>query len=154
MVEVHTQGRGTFLPEIRGEHSMDVYGEDNQYLVRNNPLNPVAKRMKKDCSTRQTLPPVSTTKDNRYPSCHPCPWSFLSLMALTFGASTTTSRPVPKLFWGDIVALKRLTTWKKYIPGGLTCIVVTSEFKVLRKVSVSQTDDESINFTQIVEGSP
>lgn len=43
MVEVHTQGRGTFLPEIRGEHSMDVYGEDNQYLVRKQPFEPRSK---------------------------------------------------------------------------------------------------------------
>ena len=34
------------------------------------------------------------------------------------------------------------------------CVVVTNEYKVLRKVSVTQPDEQSINFTQMVDGTP
>ena len=61
---------------------------------------------------------------------------------------------VPDIQLGDIIALKKLSTWKTYIPGGFICVVVTSEYKVLRKVSVSQPDEQSICFTQIVDGKP
>ncbi len=54
----------------------------------------------------------------------------------------------------DVIALKKLATWKTYIPGDFICVVVTSEYKVLRKVSVSQPDEQSINFTQMVDGTP
>ena len=54
----------------------------------------------------------------------------------------------------DIIALKRLSSWKEYIPGDFICVVVTSEYKVLRKVSVTQPDEQSINFTQMVDGTP
>ena len=53
---------------------------------------------------------------------------------------------------GDVIALKKLATWKKYID--FICVVVTSEYKVLRKVSVTQPDEQSINFTQMVDGTP
>lgn len=61
---------------------------------------------------------------------------------------------VPDIIQGDIIALKKLATWKQYIPGDITCVVVTTEYKVLRKVSVSQPDEQSISFTQIVDGKP
>ena len=55
---------------------------------------------------------------------------------------------------GDIIALKKLSTWKEYIPGDFICVVVTSEHKVLRKVAVTQDDEQSISFTQMVDGKP
>ena len=61
---------------------------------------------------------------------------------------------VPDILQGDIIALKKLATWKTYIPGDFICVVVTSEYKVLRKVSVTQPDEQSINFTQMVDGTP
>ncbi len=60
----------------------------------------------------------------------------------------------PIIMPGDVIALKKLATWKTYIPGDFICVVVTSEYKVLRKVSVSQPDEQSINFTQMVDGTP
>ena len=53
---------------------------------------------------------------------------------------------------GNVIALKQLATWKTYIPGDFICVVFTSEYKVLRKVSVTQPDEQSINFTQMVDG--
>ena len=55
---------------------------------------------------------------------------------------------------GDVIALKKLATWKTYIPGDFICVVVAREYKVLRKVSVTQPYEQSINFTQMVDGNP
>ena len=60
----------------------------------------------------------------------------------------------PFIMPADIIALKRLSSWKEYIPGDFICVVVTSEYKVLRKVSVTQPDEQNINFTQMVDGNP
>ena len=60
----------------------------------------------------------------------------------------------PIIMPGDVIALKKLATWKTYIPGDFICVVVTSEYKVLRKVSVTQPDEQNITFTQMVEGKP
>ena len=60
----------------------------------------------------------------------------------------------PVIMPGDFIALKKLTTWKTYIPGDVICVVITKEHKVLRKVSVVQDDDQSISFTQMVDGKP
>ena len=47
-----------------------------------------------------------------------------------------------------------IPSWKDYIPGDIPCVVVTSDFKMLRKVSATQTDEQSITFIQMVEGKP
>lgn len=60
----------------------------------------------------------------------------------------------PVIMQGDTIALKKVNTWKTYIPGDLICVIVTNEFKVLRKVSVTQADDQSITFIQMVDGKP
>ena len=60
----------------------------------------------------------------------------------------------PIIMLGDIIALKKLSTWKEYIPGDSICVVVTSEHKVLRKVSVTQYDDQSISFNHMADGKP
>ena len=68
--------------------------------------------------------------------------------------STTDKSLAPFIMPADIIALKRLSSWKEFIPGDFICVVVTSEYKVLRKVSVTQPDEQSINFTQMVDGTP
>ena len=60
----------------------------------------------------------------------------------------------PIIMPGDIIALKKLSTWKEYIPGDFICVIVTSEYKVLRKVAVTQDDEQSISFIQMVDGNP
>ena len=55
----------------------------------------------------------------------------------------------PIIMPGDVIALKKLATWKTYIPGDFICVVVTNEYKVLRKVSVTQPDEQSINFRRV-----
>ena len=61
---------------------------------------------------------------------------------------------VPSIMPGDFIALKKLPSWKDYIPGDIPCVVVTSDFKMLRKVSATQTDEQNIHFIQMVEGKP
>ena len=60
----------------------------------------------------------------------------------------------PEIDSGDCIALKRLDGWKDYIPGNFNCVVVTGKYKVLRKVAVTQSDNDSITFVQMVNGSP
>lgn len=59
----------------------------------------------------------------------------------------------PTIMQGDVIALKKLSSWKEYIPENTICVVVTKEHKVLRKVSVSN-DNNNIAFTLIVDGKP
>jgi len=61
---------------------------------------------------------------------------------------------VPTILQGDVIALKRLSSWKEYIPGEFICVVVTADYKVLRKVAVTQDDENSICFVQMVDGNP
>ena len=60
----------------------------------------------------------------------------------------------PSIMPGDMIALKRFPTWKEYLPGDFDCVVVTSGFKVLRKVSAKQDDEQSIVFIQMIDGKP
>ena len=55
---------------------------------------------------------------------------------------------------GDMIALKKYPTWKEYLPADFDCVVVTNGFKVLRKVSPKQEDEQSITFIQMIDGNP
>ena len=54
-----------------------------------------------------------------------------------FMCINTDKSLAPIIMPADIIALKKYSTWEKYIPGDFICVVVTKEFKVLRKVSVN-----------------
>lgn len=82
------------------------------------------------------------------------PMSFPMAGDLDFCCFNNDKSLAPIIMPGDIIALKKLSTWKEYIPGDFICVVVTSEHKVLRKVSVTQDDEQSISFTQMVDGNP
>lgn len=88
------------------------------------------------------------------PAVSSMPFVFPVATDIDFWCVNNDMSLIPDIIQGDIIALKRLTTWKQYIPGDLVCVVCTSEYKVLRKVSVSQPDEQCINFTQIVNGTP
>ena len=90
--------------------------------------------------------PISTGKET--------PVSFPMAGDFDFMCINTDKSLAPFIMPADIIALKRLSSWKEYIPGDFICVVVTSEYKVLRKVSVTQPDEQSINFTQMVDGTP
>ena len=55
----------------------------------------------------------------------------------------------PLIARGDILALKKLSNWKNYIPGKRVCVVITKDYKLLLKVSVTQDDPDCITFIQI-----
>ena len=61
---------------------------------------------------------------------------------------------LPIILQGDVIALKKLSSWRDYIPGEFICVVVTADYKVLRKVAVTQDDENSIRFIQVVDGNP
>ena len=61
---------------------------------------------------------------------------------------------LPDILQGDVIALKKLSSWREYIPGEFICVVVTTDYKILRRVAVTQDDENSINFVQMVEGKP
>ena len=71
-----------------------------------------------------------------------------------FMCINTDKSLAPIIMPADIIALKKYATWEKYIPGDFICVVVTKEFKVLRKVSPTQGDEQSITFIQMIDGNP
>ena len=78
--------------------------------------------------------------------CFPCAGD------IDFWCINKQSALAPLIQPGDLIALKRLTSWRAYIPGDAVCVVITPEHKLLRKVAVSQGDDQSIAFIQMVDG--
>ena len=71
-----------------------------------------------------------------------------------FMCINTDKSLAPIIMPADIIALKKYATWKTYIPGDFICVVVTKDFKVLRKVSPRQDDEQSITFIQMIDGNP
>ncbi len=71
-----------------------------------------------------------------------------------FMCINTDKSLAPIIMPADIIALKKYATWEKYIPGDFICVVVTKEFKVLRRVSPTQDDEQSITFIQMIDGNP
>ena len=71
-----------------------------------------------------------------------------------FMCINTDKSLAPIIMPADIIALKKYATWETYIPGDFICVVVTKEFKVLRKVSPKQDDEQSISFIQMIDGNP
>ena len=115
-------------------------GEGNMFLGRNKPFGP-----RIESADEKLL--YNTDFDS-------CLVSFPMAGDFDFMCINTDKSLAPFIMPADIIALKRLSSWKKYIPGDFICVVVTSEYKVLRKVSVTQPDEQSINFTQMVDGTP
>lgn len=72
-----------------------------------------------------------------------------------FWCTNSDKSLAPAIMPGDIIALKKLGDVKEEsIPGGFICVVITKQYKVLRKVSVIQDDPDCITFIQMDEGKP
>ena len=56
---------------------------------------------------------------------------------------------IPVINPEDVIALKKLDSWKKYIPGNFICIFVTKSYKILRKVAIQQEDEQFISVIQL-----
>lgn len=129
-------------------------GEGNQYLGRTKPfehrIDADDERLLYNTDFDSCLDnegqPVSDGSEK--------PVSFPMAGDLDFWCVNNDKSLAPVIMPGDIIALKKLSAWKEYIPGDFICVVVTSEYKVLRKVSVTQGDDQSISFIQMVDGKP
>ena len=59
---------------------------------------------------------------------------------------------MPVIMPGDTIALKKLEAWQEYIPGDYICVFVTDSYKMLRKVSARQDDEQSITIIQMEDG--
>ena len=129
-------------------------GEGNQYLGRKQPFEPRSEEDEERLFYKADFNTCIDNKGQPIPTMSSMPLVFPLAGDVDFWCVNNDKSLIPEIILGDIVALKRLTTWKKYIPGGLTCVVVTSEYTMLRKGSVSQPDEESVNFTQFEEGKP
>lgn len=56
---------------------------------------------------------------------------------------------IPVINPEDVIALKKLDSWKEYIPGNFICIFVTKSYKILRKVAIKQDDEQHISIIQM-----
>jgi hypothetical protein len=59
---------------------------------------------------------------------------------------------VPSILPDDAIALKKLESWEKFIPGNFICIFVTKSYKLLRKVAIQQDDEQFISVIQMDDG--
>jgi hypothetical protein len=128
-------------------------GEGNQYLGRSNPFDLHGNSEEKViyntdfklCIDSQGQP-VSNGEEKYI--------SVPMVDGIDFWCVNIDNSLAPSIMPGDFIALKKLPSWKDYIPGDIPCVVVTSDFKMLRKVSATQTDEQNITFIQMVEGKP
>ena len=100
------------------------------------------------------MPPGDAEPVPLSPAGNEVPVSFPMAGDFDFMCINTDKSLTPIIMPADIIALKKYATWEKYIPGDFICVVVTKEFKVLRKVSPIQDDEQSITFIQIIDGNP
>ena len=114
-------------------------GEGNQYLGRSKPFEPRIE---------------SADEKLLYNTDNEIPLSFPMAGDFDFMCINTDKSLAPIIMPADIIALKKYATWEKYIPGDFICVVVTKEFKVLRKVSPTQGDEQNITFIQMIDGNP
>ena len=128
-------------------------GEGNQYLGRSNPFDIHGNSEEKViyntdfklCIDNQGQP-VSNGEEKYI--------SVPMVDDIDFWCVNIDNSLAPSIMPGDFIALKKLPSWKDYIPGDIPCVVVTSDFKMLRKVSAAQADEQNITFIQMVEGKP
>jgi len=76
------------------------------------------------------------------------PFAFPLTDDIDFWCTNNDKSLEPMITVGDIIALKKLSNWKNYIPGKYVCVVITKDYKVLLKVAVTQDDPDSITFIQ------
>ena len=129
-------------------------GEGNMYLGRSKPfgpgIDPGEEKPLYNTDFESCLDsdgqPISTGNEMLV--------SFPMAGDFDFMCINTDKSLAPIIMPADIIALKKYATWDKYIPGDFICVVVTKEFKVLRKVSPTQGDEQSITFIQMIDGNP
>lgn len=85
-------------------------------------------------------------------SGHEIPVIFPNMQDIDFWCINYDNSLLSVISPGDIIALRKLNAWKDYIPGGFICIFVTKQFKILRKVSVRQDDEQCISVIQMDDG--
>ena len=151
--ELRLTGRQLFRDGIVANDQVLSTGEGNQYLGRSNPFDIHGNSEEKViyntdfklCIDNQGQP-VSNGEEKYI--------SVPMVDDIDFWCVNIDNSLAPSIMPGDFIALKKLPSWKDYIPGDIPCVVVTSDFKMLRKVSAAQADEQNITFIQMVEGKP
>lgn len=129
-------------------------GEGNMYLGRSKPFGPRVEPGEEkplyntdfESCLDSDGQPISTGNEMLV--------SFPMAGDFDFMCINTDKSLAPIIMPADIIALKKYATWETYIPGDFICVVVTKDFKVLRKVSPRQDDEQSITFIQMIDGNP
>ena len=129
-------------------------GEGNQYLGRTKPFETSMDAGEEKLLYNTDFETCLDSKGQPISTGNEIPMSFPMAGDLDFCCFNNDKSLAPVIMPGDIIALKKLSTWKEYIPGDFICVVVTSEHKVLRKVAVTQDNEQSISFIQMVDGQP
>lgn len=129
-------------------------GEGNQYLGRRSAFDQCLEMADERPFYNIDFDACLDSKGEPVEIDYDCTASLPTAGDIDFWCLNTHRSLAPVIMPGDLIALKRLTSWRDYIPGDFICVVVTAEYKVLRKVAVSQTDSAAITFTQFVEGQP
>lgn len=129
-------------------------GDGNMFLGRNKPFGPRVESADEKLLYNTDFESCLDSNGQPVPCGNEVPVSFPMAGDFDFMCFNNGNSLAPIIMPGDFIALKKLTSWKTYIPGDIICVVITNEYKMLRKVSVTQDDDESITFTQMVDGKP
>lgn len=124
-------------------------GEGNQYLNR----GPIIERPKEETDGKMLYNADFNTcigSDGQLiPGLEGKPFAFPLTDDIDFWCTNNDKSLEPMITVGDIIALKKLSNWKNYIPGKYVCVVITKDYKVLLKVAVTQDDPDSITFIQL-----
>ena len=129
-------------------------GEGNQYLNRGTVIQQPKKEVKKGLLYHADFNTCIGSDGQFVSGLEGERFEFPMTGDIDFWCTNNDNSLEPLITPGDIIALKKLRNWKDYIPGKYICVVVTKDYKVLLKVSVTQNDPDSITFTQIDDGQP
>jgi hypothetical protein len=129
-------------------------GEGNMYIGRTMPFAPTMENVEGKLFYNTDFKLCIDNQGEPIPNGEEKPIYVPQIGVVDFWCLNLDDSLAPAIMPGDMIALKKFSTWKEYLPGDFDCIVVTNGFKVLRKVSAKQDDEQSIVFIQMIDGKP
>jgi len=129
-------------------------GEGNMYLGRSKPFGPTTENIEEKLFYNTDFKLCIDNQGEPIFNGEEKPIYVPQIGDVDFWCLNLDDSLAPAIMPGDMIALKKFPTWKEYLPGDFDCVVVTNGFKVLRKVSPIQNDEQSITFIQMIDGKP
>lgn len=129
-------------------------GEGHVYLDRGKAHEHSAKMADEHLLYASDFTQCISSDGEVVPTGHEARVVFPSSGDIDFWCFNNDQSLTPIIMPGDRIALKKLENWRNSLPGGYICVVVTKEYKVLRKVAVEQSDEQFITFIQMEGGQP